>query len=407
MNYSQTLQYLYSRLPVYHRIGQAALKPGLNNIIQLCNTLGNPQTKFKSVHIAGTNGKGSVSHLLASILIESGYKVGLYTSPHLKDFRERITVNGKKISKSFVVNFIEKYQKLLHELKPSFFEITVAMAFSYFNHRKVDVAVIETGLGGRLDSTNIIIPELSIITNISFDHVQLLGNTLEKIAVEKAGIIKPSVPVVIGEATHDSVKAVFKQAAIANNSKLIFARNVTLKTYKCPLLGNYQQKNLRTVLAAINPLLNKGFNIDEGSVKRGIENVIINTGLRGRWEVISKKPYIICDVAHNPAGIKYVVKQIKKTKHKTLHFIIGLVNDKDINEILRLLPKKNTLYYFTQANIPRALNAQELKTQANNVGLRGGYYPSVKTALNSAKKNYSNGDLIFVGGSFYIVAEAL
>jgi dihydrofolate synthase/folylpolyglutamate synthase len=407
MNYSQTLQYLYSQLPAYHRVGQPALKPGLGNIIKLCEALQNPQTDFKSIHIAGTNGKGSVSHLLASVFMEAGYKVGLYTSPHLKDFRERIRVNGKKISKNYVVNFVQKHKELFLEVKPSFFEMTVAMAFSYFKDKKIQVGIIETGLGGRLDSTNIILPELSIITNISYDHVHLLGNTLEKIASEKAGIIKPDVPVVIGEISDKSVRKVFEKSAKANKAELIIASQKTFRHYSSPLLGQYQQKNIATVIASIPPLIKQGFKIDKQSLKKGIRNVIINTGLRGRWEILSKNPYMICDVAHNAAGISYVVKQLKRTPHKQLHFVLGLVNDKDITEILRILPSKNTLYYFTQAQISRALNANELKSAANRAGLTGNSYSSVKKAVNAAKRNYHKGDLIFIGGSFFIVAEAL
>jgi dihydrofolate synthase / folylpolyglutamate synthase len=474
MTYNQTLDYLFTKLPMYHRIGFAAYKADLDNTIKLCNLLGNPQNSFKSIHVAGTNGKGSVSHMLASLLQEKGFKVGLYTSPHLQDFRERIRVNGVMIPKSYVSGFVHDYKKDFDLLRLSFFEMTVGLAFHYFKKKKVDIAVVEVGLGGRLDSTNIITPVLSVITNISFDHTQFLGETLEKIALEKAGIIKPGVPVVIGE-TQEGIKDIFIKKAEASGSEITFAdedlyvssfenyqfisdqpfyspqrrkdakslgtlassrlRNVKqkentefftklstinpvrnfdvyqnnlplFKRLESPLLGNYQQKNILTVLSACQKLKKAGISIHEEQIRNGIRNVIRNTGLKGRWQVLSRKPLTICDTGHNEGGLTEVLAQIRETPYDHLHFVFGVVNDKLIDHILMMLPKDAT-YYFCKANIPRGLDQDELRTKAQLTGLTGFSYPSVTDALNAAKENASCNDLIFIGGSTFVVAEVV
>ncbi|HVA99068.1 MAG TPA: folylpolyglutamate synthase/dihydrofolate synthase family protein [Bacteroidia bacterium] len=428
MNYQQTLDYMYEQLPIFQRIGSAAYKADLTNTIALCKLVKNPEKKFKSIHIAGTNGKGSTSHLIASVLQAQGYKTGLYTSPHLKDFRERIKINGKFISKKYVVDFVEKYKDGFEKIKPSFFEMTVALAFSYFADKQVDIAVIETGLGGRLDSTNVIHPELSIITNISFDHTSLLGNTLEKIAVEKAGIIKPKVPVIIGE-TQNEIKNIFVEKAKKSHSKIYFSdkkfraesiaystkhqlfnvyRNekLFLKKVSCELLGSYQHKNLPTVFKAVEVLNENKIAVSEKALLKGISGVVTKTGLLGRWQILARNPFVIADCGHNEAGIKEVLLQIKNTPHKKLHFVIGMVNDKDINSVLALLPK-NAIYYFCKANIPRALNEKELQQKAMQFGLKGNAFTTVSEAIKAAKKNASNKDLIFIGGSTFVVAEAI
>ncbi len=431
MNYQQTLDHLFSRLPMFQRIGTAAYKADLSNTIALCDLLDNPQEHFKSIHIAGTNGKGSTSHMLASVLQSAGYKVGLYTSPHLKDFRERIKINGKNIAEQYVVDFVEKYKTDFEKIEPSFFEMTVGLAFQYFKEQKVDIAVIEVGLGGRLDSTNIITPLLSVITNISFDHTALLGNTLEKIAFEKAGIIKSGIPVVVGE-TQEEIKNVFIEKAKTNNSEIQFAdkifeiknveyfynkkqllgfdvkQNGKLKFQKinCELLGLYQQKNLKTVLCAVDVLNKQDFVINEKAMREGIENVISQTGLLGRWQILSQNPLVIADTGHNEAGIKEVLEQIKNTPHEKLHFVLGVVNDKDVSSILNMLPK-NATYYFCQAKIPRALPVEELKHKANEFKLIGHSYTSVSEALTQAKLGAGKDDLVFVGGSTFTVAEVV
>ncbi len=433
MNYQETLDYMFARLPMFQRIGSAAYKANLDNTIALCKLLNNPEKNFKSTHIAGTNGKGSTSHLLASILQSAGYKVGLYTSPHLKDFRERIKINGEKISEQNVVNFIEQYiiPAVENKLELSFFEMTVGMAFDYFANEQVDIAIIEVGLGGRLDSTNVISPELSIITNISFDHTALLGKTLEAIATEKAGIIKPETPVIIGEKTEET-KNVFYNKSNDSNAQLTFADeiyNVKKLSYKnngqlllsfdlyrkstllmsnmeCELLGFYQQKNIPAIICAVDELRKRGWYIPETSVRNGIKNVITKTGLLGRWQILGEQPLVIADTGHNEAGIKEVLSQISITPHKQLHFVIGMVNDKDVSTILGLLPK-NAIYYFSQATIPRALDAGELAKQAAVFNLKGNIYKSIPEALEEAKKNADNDDLIFVGGSTFTVAEVL
>jgi dihydrofolate synthase/folylpolyglutamate synthase len=431
MNYQKTLDYLFSQLPMFQRVGAAAYKADLNNTITICNLLNNPQNKFKSIHIAGTNGKGSTSHFIASILQSAGYKVGLYTSPHLKDFRERIKINGNLIPQEYIVDFVSQYQTDFDKIKPSFFEMTVGLAFDYFAKENVDIAVIETGLGGRLDSTNIINPLLSVITNISLDHTSLLGNTIEKIAGEKAGIIKTKVPVIIGE-TDIKTKSVFEAKAKLEDAPIVFAqeqfqvkniRQITeeqlflcLDVYqkdtmifpdlKTELLGLYQQKNIITVVAAIHELIRQGFNLDKNNIRSGIKHVIKNTGLLGRWQILSKRPLIVADTGHNEAGVEAVVSQIEQTPHNNLHFVLGMVQDKDITTILDLLPKSAT-YYFCKANIPRAMEAEELKNIAAQKKLNGKFFTSVKEALDAAKMAANANDLVFVGGSTFTVAEVL
>jgi len=421
--YAQTIQYLYDRLPVFHHVGGAAYKPGLDNTIRLLNALDNPQNTYKTIHIAGTNGKGSVSHILAAVLQEAGYKVGLYTSPHLVDFGERIRINGAKISQNYVVDFVEKQKTLFDNVQPSFFEATMAMAFAYFAYEKVDVAVIETGMGGRLDSTNIVAPELSIITNISFDHMEFLGRTLDKIAGEKAGIIKQNTPVVVGENLPET-RSVFLQKAAEMNAPIIFAEenlqvissnyeNEKLlfstsenKTYTLGLTGNYQLKNAVTSLVSIAELQKQGFPISEKDIQSGLANVVKLTGLRGRWQTISENPKIVLDTAHNVAGIENIARQLREQKYKTLRIVIGMANDKDITTVLSLLPK-DAVYYFTQAAISRALSADELQRKANAQELHGKVFHSVKEAVETAISEAETDDFIFIGGSNFVVGEAL
>jgi dihydrofolate synthase/folylpolyglutamate synthase len=431
MNYSQTLEYLYAQLPMFHRIGAAAYKADLNNTIALCDLLNNPQKHFKSIHIAGTNGKGSVSHMLASIFQENGWKTGLYTSPHLKDYRERIKINGKMIAKAYVTDFISRYKKDFDSIKPSFFEMTVALAFQYFRDEKVDIAVIETGLGGRLDSTNIIQPLLSVITNISLDHTALLGDTIEKIAFEKAGIIKEAVPVIIGE-NSKAANRVFNETAAKCKTEIHYAeddylfekprisdakpnkliadvykdKKLIFENLKCGLTASYQLKNIKTVFKTLELLKSLNVNITKASINKGFEKVVENTGLFGRWQLLSKKPLTICDTGHNEEGMKEVIKQIELTPHKNLHFVLGLVNDKNIDAILKILPK-NARYYFCKANIPRGLDAKLLTDKAKTIGLMGNTYAAVKEALKKAKSNAANDDLVFIGGSTFVVAEII
>jgi dihydrofolate synthase/folylpolyglutamate synthase len=429
MNYKEAIDFLYSRLPMFHRIGAAAYKADLNNTIELCALLGNPERalRHRSIHIAGTNGKGSVSHMLAAILQTAGYKIGLYTSPHLLDFRERIRINGKMIPEKEVISFIEKYRNDFERINPSFFEWTVALAFNFFAKEKVDVAVIETGLGGRLDSTNVITPLLSVITNIGLDHTNLLGNTYEKIAAEKAGIIKQNIPVIIGE-TQNEIKNIFLKKSQQQNAEIIFADEILsvvekdaenefltldilkrnqphLNNLHLDLTGNYQLKNIVTMLAATEKL--KGhFSITENMLRSALMNVRNLTGLMGRWQILKKEPLVICDVGHNAEGIVYVVEQIRKTKHHKLHFVFGAVDDKDISKILKLLPK-DAEYYFCRANIPRAMDSGVLAKQATNAGLKGKNYGSVKDAVKNALQNASKKDMVFIGGSTFVVAEAI
>ena len=428
MNYNETLNWMFNKLPMYQRIGAAAYKADLNTTIEILDYLNNPQDNFKSIHIAGTNGKGSVSHSLASVFQAAGFKTGLYTSPHLRDFRERIRINGDMIPEDNVVSFIEQHKQKLEDLELSFFEMTVAMAFDYFSKEKVDIAIIEVGMGGRLDSTNVIHPELSLITNISLDHVKFLGDCEEKIAAEKAGIIKDATPVVIGE-TQEKSKDVFINKANEKNSPIYFAdqifdcqkkeglaleyhcydiyknKETYLNDLKFPLLGNYQKKNLATIICALD-ILKEKFDISQNNISDGLLNVVNNTGLMGRWQVINKKPLAIADTGHNVAGINEVKRQLAETKFERLHFVLSVVNDKDIDGILELLPK-DAEYYYCKADIPRGLSADILAEKARLCGLKGKVYNSVKDAYSNACSNAKEGDLVFVGGSNFTVAEVV
>jgi dihydrofolate synthase/folylpolyglutamate synthase len=429
--YQEVLDYLYSQLPMFQRTGSAAYKDNLDNTIRLDEMFDYPHRSFRSIHVAGTNGKGSVSHMLASVLQEAGYRTGLYTSPHLKDFRERIRVNGEMIGEDAVVQFTKSFlkQNETEKLEPSFFELTVSMAFDYFRTMEVDVAVIEVGLGGRLDSTNIITPEVAVITNISFDHMALLGNTLQLIAAEKGGIIKKNIPVVIGESSPET-DFVFEQIARKTESPLAFASQHYESSYgmltidgkqslnirsndkvvyadlQLDLLGVYQRLNVPTVLKTIDILNEKGWNLPESVIRQGLKNTIRNTGLMGRWQIIGHNPLTVCDTGHNPAGIKLVIEQINQTAWKKLHIVIGMVNDKDQDEVLSILPS-NAYYYFTKAAIPRATEPEELAAKASMFGLKGNSYPSVRQALAEALTNAGKNDLVFVGGSNFVVAEVL
>jgi dihydrofolate synthase / folylpolyglutamate synthase len=431
MTYRETLDFLFSQLPMYHRIGAPAYKADLANTVELCRLLGNPERSFPSVHIAGTNGKGSVSHMIASVLQETGLKVGLYTSPHLRDFRERIRVNGTMIPKMKVVSFVHEHVENFKRIQPSFFEMTVALAFDYFREEEIDIGVIEVGMGGRLDSTNVITPLLSVITNISFDHKQFLGNTLRQIAGEKAGIIKDGIPVVIGE-TRRETSPVFLQHAKAHGSRIIFADKIFRsrisdppqgkQDFLCldifrenkiffnkllsPLQGFYQHKNIVTVIACMEELRKTGIKSEKKEIVNGIRHVIRNTHLTGRWQMLKKSPLTICDTCHNPAGIRYAMNQIGKIKHKRLHFVFGVVNDKETAPIFRLLPN-DAIYYFCKPDIPRGLDAAELKKRAVQKGLKGKVYPSVGEALKAAQDAAGPEDLVFVGGSSFIVAEVV
>jgi len=403
MPYQKTLDYLFGRLPIYQRTGAAAYKADIGNIVAASKYLGNPHTQFKSVHIAGTNGKGSTAHMLSSILQESGYKVGLYTSPHLKDFRERIRINGKMITEQEVVDFVKESKAIFEEMELSFFEFTVAMAFDYFANQQVDIAIIETGLGGRLDSTNILNPELTIITNIGLDHTNLLGNTLEKIAVEKGGIIKENTPIIIGRKQKET-NTIFQNIAKEKNAHLMYSE--PQQNYATDLKGKYQKENLNTTITAIEQLQEQGWAINSSNIEQGLLKIVANTQLLGRWQTLSKIPHIICDTGHNEDGIKQISKQLKNTKFEQLHFVFGTVNDKNLDSILSHLPK-NASYYFCQANIPRAMDAKELQQKSAKYELKGNVFTIVKQALSKAKENANASDLIFVGGSTFVVAEAL
>ncbi|MFP5040855.1 bifunctional folylpolyglutamate synthase/dihydrofolate synthase [Parasediminibacterium sp. JCM 36343] len=426
MTYQQTIDYLFHKLPMFSHIGAAAFKKDLTNTIHLCEALGNPQNKFKAVHIAGTNGKGSSSHMLAAILQTGGYKTGLYTSPHLVDFRERIKVDGIWCDEAFVVDFTQRIKPLIEEISPSFFEITVAMAFDYFAQQRVDIAVIEVGLGGRLDSTNIITPLLSVITNIGLDHTNMLGNTLQAIASEKAGIIKPSIPVVIGEAIEET-RPVFISKATSVNAPIIFAQEKkyvasftpqlhelivevadkehdTHETYHLDLPGIYQTKNLLTVLETAHQLHLQGFNTTTEVIKKALPQVKKLTGLHGRWELVHEKPNVIVDVAHNDDGIKQLVAQLEWSNHLHLHIVIGMAKDKAIDDVLALLPQHAT-YYFTKAQIPRALNEKELQERATAFKLHGHSYPTVNEAVQTAINHAHEDDLVLVCGSVFVVGE--
>ena len=428
MTYQETLDWMFNKLPMYQRIGALAYKPDLNNTIQLFNLLNNPQNDFKSIHVAGTNGKGSVSHMLASVFQEAGYKTGLYTSPHLRDFRERIRINGEMIPQKNVMQFAEAHKETFEKMELSFFEMTTGMAFDYFSKEKVDIAIIEVGLGGRLDSTNLITPELSVITNIDLDHTKFLGDTRAKIAYEKAGIIKHGIPVVIGE-THPETQQVFIDKAKECDSPIYFAdqlfecdkihfesyteqrfdvwknSELYMESLEIPLMGNYQQKNLTTVMCAID-LLRERFNLTEDVVRDGIARVIQNTHLMGRWQILNKDPLTIADTGHNPAGISEVVRQLAEISYNRLHFVLGMVNDKDIDSVLQMLPR-NCEYYFCKADIPRGLDANILAEKAFDMGLRGQVFESVSHAYRSAVNAAHFGDVVFIGGSNFTVAEVV
>ncbi|NDW09969.1 folylpolyglutamate synthase/dihydrofolate synthase family protein [Dysgonomonas sp. 520] len=425
MNYQETIEYLYNRLPVYQNVGGSAYKEGLDNSLALDKYFNCPHKEYKTIHVAGTNGKGSTSHLLAAILQQSGYRVGLYTSPHLVDFRERIRINGEKISEQYVVDFVANHKENFEPIYPSFFELTMTMAFRYFADMKVDIAIVEVGLGGRLDSTNIITPMLSVITNISLDHTQFLGDTLEKIAGEKAGIIKPQIAVVIGEAEGE-VRKVFEEKAKKEHAPIVFAQdnNPIISTgkdtdgswiyqterypnLKGELGGLAQIKNTATVLCAIQELQKSGVNIADSAVYSGFSEVVELTGLMGRWQIIQQNnPKIVCDTGHNVGGFGYITEQLASEKYAALRIVLGMVNDKDISKVLALLPK-NAVYYFTRAAIQRALPEVELQQQAEKSGLKGEVYPTVETAIKAALDDAKPEDLIFIGGSNFVVAEAL
>jgi dihydrofolate synthase/folylpolyglutamate synthase len=432
MNYQETLYYLYAQLPMFTRVGSSAYKADLTNTLDLCALIDNPQNKFKSIHVGGTNGKGSTSHMLAAVLQTAGYKTGLYTSPHLRDFRERIRINGEMMPQQDIIDFVAEHQADFEAIEPSFFEMTVALAFDHFAKNHVDIAIIEVGLGGRLDSTNIITPLVSIITNIGWDHMNLLGDTLPLIAGEKAGIIKPNIPVIIGE-YQKIVAPVFEQKAEQQQAPLTFASErwdieVTEKSEKyltltatpkpttdnrqpttdlqLDLTGSYQLKNVKTVLTAVAELRKQGFTITDADVQTALQNVQGITGLQGRWQTLSSNPLTICDTGHNPEGIQEVLKNIASVKHNHLHFVIGVVNDKDISKILKMLPQDAT-YYFCRPDIPRGLDAISLQSQAVEAGLKGDVYPTVKNALSAAQAAAKEGDLVFVGGSTFVVAEVV
>lgn len=429
MNYKETLDFLFAQLPMYQRVGKAAYKADLSTTLALDEYFNHPHKAYKTIHIAGTNGKGSVSHSIASIMQEAGYKVGLYTSPHLKDFRERIRINGEVIKEKAVIDFVANHKKIIEDLQPSFFEMSVAMAFDYFKQEAVDVAVIEVGMGGRLDSTNIITPLVAAITNIGLDHTAFLGESLDKIALEKGGVIKKNVPVIIGQ-TQVETESVFRALAKEKGTTIAFADKelkvsaatlsiderqvfqiykgdqMAYANLKLDLLGSYQQKNILTVLAIIEQLPKAHFTISQDNIYNGLENVVKNTGLLGRWQYLGYNPRIICDTGHNLDGISMLVDQIRNTPHEQLHIVLGMVNDKDHAAVLGILPKEAT-YYFTRASIPRSLDEKALQQMAEKMQLSGNTYPDVHTALNAAKKNANANDLIFIGGSTFIVADAL
>ena len=408
MNYQDTLEYLYNSAPMFQQVGGAAYKEGLENTLTLDAHFGHPHRRYRTIHVAGTNGKGSCSHTLAAVLQEAGYKVGLYTSPHLVDFRERIRVNGVPVPEEYVIRFVEEERSFFEPLHPSFFELTTAMAFRYFADERVDVAVVEVGLGGRLDCTNIIRPDLCVITNISFDHVQFLGNTLEKIAREKAGIIKRGVPVVIGEATEET-RPVFEAKAKETDAPIYFAEDCDREDYpdiEFELKGLYQKKNKQTLLTALPMLKEAGYHIDEQAVRSGFAHVTSLTGLMGRWQKLQNSPTLVCDTGHNVGGIRYIVEQLKEEKYRQLHIVMGMVNDKDVRGVLGLMPKE-AVYYFTQASVKRAMPAGRLKELGLEAGLRGECYADVPAAVRAAQKESLPEDFIFVGGSSFIVADLL
>jgi dihydrofolate synthase / folylpolyglutamate synthase len=423
--YQDTLRFLYDNLPMFQRIGAAALKNDLSNTWKLCALLDNPQTKFSSIHVAGTNGKGSTSHMLASVLQSAGYKTGLYTSPHLKDFTERIRIDGMAITPDYIIQFVNRLRPAIEEIKPSFFEITVVMAFEYFASMRVDVAVIEVGLGGRLDSTNVITPELSVITNIGWDHKDILGDTLQKIASEKAGIIKPGIPVVVSE-RQNGIDEVFMKKSEETRSPIVFATDeyhcvqrvhrdkhsldiyhknkLLLEELVLPLQGSYQRKNILGVLKSVDVLRELGRKINKQDLLNGLKRVVSQTGLKGRWQILGKKPLKVCDTGHNPDGITEVVNQIRDQSYARLHIVLGVVKDKDVTQVLGLLPD-DASYYFCQAKIPRAMDAHQLAELATALGRRGRIVPDVNDAIREAEKSASPEDMIFIGGSTFVVAE--
>lgn len=403
--YQETVEWMFQQLPMYQQLGNKAYKSDLSNILKLASHLKNPHKHFRSIHVAGTNGKGSVSHMLASVLQEEGYKVGLYTSPHLKDFRERIKINGVEIEEKAVVDFIEHNKPFFEQENLSFFEMTVGLAFHYFASQKVDVSIIEVGLGGRLDSTNIISPELSVITNIGYDHTQILGETLVQIAGEKAGIIKKGIPVVIGE-THQETLPVFHKLSHDLVAPLFLAEAYSGKIITSDLKGSYQKKNITTVLAAVEVLNNRDWRISSNALEAGLKKVVKNTGLRGRWEVLQDNPKVICDTAHNKEGLFYIMQQLQEEDFESLHLVIGVVNDKDLTGILPLLPT-NASFYFCKPSIPRGMDAMSLKEKASDFGLKGEAYNSVSEAYAAALAQAGNKDVIYVGGSTFTVAEII
>ena len=403
--YQETVDWMFQQLPMYQRVGKTAFKKDLTNTLKLAEHLEHPHNKFKSIHVAGTNGKGSVSHMLASVLQAAGYKTGLYTSPHLKDFRERIRINGRVIPQEEVIAFIEENQTFLGYNRLSFFEMTVGMAFHYFASQKADIAVIETGMGGRLDSTNIVLPELSIITNIGLDHTAFLGESLREIAGEKAGIIKQNIPVIIGEKQEETVP-VFESRAREMNSEIHFAEDQTFPIFHTDLKGHYQEKNLKTVLTGLKILKQQGWRISEEAIKNGLNNVKLHTGLQGRWDIIREKPRVICDTAHNAEGLKLVMTQLKKEKFQNLHIVLGVVNDKDLSSVLPLFPRE-AKFYFARPDVPRGLDAEILQKEARKFDLKGLIYKSVHDAFLAAEEVALDEDLVFIGGSNFTVAEVL
>lgn len=405
MTYQEALDWMFVQLPMYQRQGAAAYKKDLSNTLLLAGHLNHPERNFKSIHIAGTNGKGSSSHMLASVLQEAGYKVGLYTSPHLKDFRERIKINGSEIPEPYVVDFINKHKSFFEANQLSFFEMTVGLAFQYFSEEEVDFAIVEVGLGGRLDSTNILTPEVSVITNIGLDHTQFLGDTLEKIAFEKGGIIKEGVPVVVGE-YHQQTFPVFSELANQKAAVLYSAFELVDSDYESDLQGSYQQHNIKTVVQTVEVLRTQGYQIAESDLVAGLQNVVSNTGLLGRWQVLSTAPKTICDTAHNKEGLSYTMEQLKNERFENLHIVLGVVSDKDLDAVLPLFPKQ-ARYYFCQPDLGRALDVHQLEKEAVKYQLSGTVYKSVREAYSAAQKSASIHDCIYIGGSTFVVAEVI
>ena len=404
MKYQETVDFLFAQFPAFQKDGSSAYKPGLSRIFELSELVGNPHEKFKSVHLAGTNGKGSTSHMLASVLQEAGYKVGLFTSPHLKDFRERIKINGVEVGEEFVVDFVSKFKISASEIKPSFFEYTTVMAFDFFAKEKVDIAIIETGLGGRLDCSNIITPEVAVITNIGLDHVQFLGGTLGEIAKEKAGIIKYNVPVVIGRKQGETV-TVFDFFAIQNKSKIYWAENTNVD-YNSDLKGWYQKENIKTAVSTLNILREESWDISLGSIEKGLLNVVKNTGLKGRWQSLGEYPKVICDTGHNEDGLKQITAQLRAESYEQLHIVWGMVDDKDATSILKLLPK-DAKYYWCKPQIGRGLAVKDLVKVAQGLGLVGEEFASVELAKKHALSMATSNDMLFIGGSTFVVAEVI